>query len=98
MSNMVDVRTFGAVGDGVADDSLAVQHALDTITSTGGAVWFPPGIYNVNNLYLQRSLTQTLPTILLTGEGATLILSQLASLDNSPILRLRSGYVTVRGL
>ena len=37
-----DVRAFGASGDGVADDTQAIQQALDT---TRGALFFPAGRY-----------------------------------------------------
>jgi hypothetical protein len=38
-----NVRAFGAVGDGVADDTGHLQRALDAARSTGGIVFFPPG-------------------------------------------------------
>lgn len=38
-----DVRTFGAQGDGRADDTAAVQRAIDA----GGAVHFPAGTYRL---------------------------------------------------
>ena len=37
----VSVKDFGAVGDGVTDDTAAIQAALDT----GGSVYFPEGDY-----------------------------------------------------
>jgi hypothetical protein len=40
----VSVKDFGAVGDGVTDDTAAIQAALD---SGVGAVYFPAGIYLV---------------------------------------------------
>ena len=43
---VVDVRALGAVGDGVTDDTAAIQAALDA-TATGGTCWFPPGTYLV---------------------------------------------------
>ena len=44
----VSVKDFGAVGDGVTDDTAAIQAAINSITATGGAVYFPvPGIYKV---------------------------------------------------
>lgn len=41
--------TYGAVGDGVADDTTAI-HAARTAAGTGGTVFFPAGIYKVNGL------------------------------------------------
>jgi hypothetical protein len=36
---------FGAVGDGVHDDTAAVQAGIDAAVQTGGRVYIPPGIY-----------------------------------------------------
>ena len=43
-----DVTRFGAVGDGFADDTLAIQQAIDA-TASGGTVFFPLGHYRVSN-------------------------------------------------
>jgi hypothetical protein len=45
---VVNVRAapFNAVGDGVADDTLAFQHAIDAVTAPG-AVWIPAGSYRL---------------------------------------------------
>lgn len=49
LSDALSVKDFGAVGDGVADDSLAVQAAHDAAFSAGGGtVHFPPGTYLCN--------------------------------------------------
>ena len=56
----IDVRKFGAVGDGVANDSEAIRSAMDyaytvwgsasspSHTIAGHVVYFPPGIYCVD--------------------------------------------------
>lgn len=45
----VNVKDFGAVGDGVHDDTAAIQAAIDMVASQdGGTVFFPPGVYLVN--------------------------------------------------
>src|SRR3954470_21459686 len=78
----IDVRRFGAVGDGVADDTAAIQRALDTVGVSGGIVVFPPGKYRVASrhrfygkdtaLILTAPVTPPLP-IKLVGDGATLV-------------------------
>jgi hypothetical protein len=42
-----DVTAFGAVGDGRADDTEALQAALDAVGDRGGTVLLPPGAYRV---------------------------------------------------
>ena len=43
-TNVANVKNFGAVGDGVTDDSASIQKALDNVKN-GGTVYFPKGIY-----------------------------------------------------
>lgn len=45
LSQYISVADFGAVGDGVTDDSAAVQRALDYIAPLGGTLFFPRGRY-----------------------------------------------------
>lgn len=46
----VDVRSFGARGDGVNDDTGAIQAAIDELGQSGGAVELPPGRYLIDAL------------------------------------------------
>ena len=48
---MNNVRDFGAVGDGRANDTAAIQKAIDA----GGAVYFPTGIYRTGSIYLRSN-------------------------------------------
>lgn len=45
----VNVKLYGAIGDGVTDDSTAVQNAINSVVKLGGYVYFPPGQYLFNS-------------------------------------------------
>jgi len=48
-SGIYNVKSFGAVGDGITDDSTAIQAAVDEATAAGngGIVFFPRGTYSI---------------------------------------------------
>lgn len=43
----VNIKWFGAVGDGVTNDAVAIQKGIDCLGSAGGVVYFPAGTYRV---------------------------------------------------
>lgn len=53
----LNVRDFGAVGDGVTDDSPAFQAAFNAMTfANGGTLFVPPGIYLIENYVFLHGL------------------------------------------
>lgn len=64
----LSVRNYGARGDGRANDTSAIQAAIDTATP-GGVVFFPPGEYLSGTLRLRSHLVVHLEA------GATLVAS-----------------------
>lgn len=53
----VYVTQFGARGDGVTDDTLAIQRAIDYLSQNqGGTVVFPAGIYRALNVILKAGV------------------------------------------
>jgi polygalacturonase len=44
----VMANDFGAVGDGVTDDTAAIQASMVAAEMSGGKVIFPPGVYVFN--------------------------------------------------
>ena len=70
------VDKFGAVGDGVADDTSAIQAAIDAAADAGGVVWFPNGRYRVIG-----TLTLTASGVQVVGEsraGAVIVFDDTA--------------------
>jgi hypothetical protein len=43
LKDVVSVKDFGAVGDGVTDDTAAIQAAINSLPARGGIVTFPAG-------------------------------------------------------
>ena len=63
-TNIFNVRAYGAVGDGVTDDSLAISNAWSAWMASGGVLYCPSGKYldrythsDANAAYWQSSLT-----------------------------------------
>ena len=62
LKNRISVMDFGAVGDGVTDDTAAIQSALSFAVSSGRDLFIPTGSYKVTstiNLVSQPSATTT---------------------------------------
>jgi hypothetical protein len=59
-----NARDFGAKGDGVTDDTAAIQRALDSIQGGSGVVHLPAGSYRITGTLMVRD------GCTLLGEGA----------------------------
>ena len=52
-----NVRDFGAKGDGIAKDTVAVQKAIDAAHAAGGGeVLLPPGVYLCGSVFLKSGV------------------------------------------
>jgi polygalacturonase len=65
----LDVKNFGAMGNGSTDDTAAIQAAINALPSTGGTVEVPAGTYMINALV---GISLHSHTRLLLDTGATL--------------------------
>jgi polygalacturonase len=48
-ANAINVTAYGAVGNGVTDDTAAIQAAANAAAAKGLQLYFPPGTYNVSS-------------------------------------------------
>jgi hypothetical protein len=86
-ADVVNVKDFGAVGDGVADDTAAIQAAIDYSSSIGGCIVFlPEGSYKTSsalslkpNVYLKGSGTRA---TFIIGSGTHSVIAAVGSLTN----------------
>lgn len=46
-SNFINVKNYGALGDGSTDDSAAIATAKAALSAANGTLYFPPGTYRI---------------------------------------------------
>jgi Pectate lyase superfamily protein len=55
-SELLDARHLGAAGDGKADDTVALQRAIDAAAAKSGGVFLPPGVYLSRELHVRPGI------------------------------------------
>lgn len=54
----VNIKTFGANGDGLNDDTQSLLDAIEYIKESGGTIYFPKGTYLIRNkIFLYSNIT-----------------------------------------
>lgn len=79
-----NVKEHGAIGDGLTDDTKAIQKAINAAAEKGGVIYFPNGVYNIagpiiekidglecnSQLYIPHSDVHNSKNIVFKGETA----------------------------
>ena len=102
----VDVRAYGAVGDGVTDDSTAIQNALNALSWQGGQAWLArTGRYYIgsditvpNNCAIVGHLFTPEEQSDFSYTGSALIINSSATIKMSKNSALRGMYIFRQGL
>jgi len=94
LQESVSVKDFGAIGDGVTDDTAAIQAAID---SDPNGLFFPEGTYVVSPVVGQNyCLLVDSKTVRIYGDFAVI---SMASTDNKQAMRLvNSDNCSISGL
>jgi hypothetical protein len=92
LDEFVSVKDFGAVGDGVADDTAAIQAAIDA--AAGRPVYVPAGTYVITSTIDMESAATGLfnqgPQLIGDGIGKTIFDNQVSS---APMFDVKAGGV-----
>lgn len=91
-NGVINVRAYGAAGNGVTDDTAALNNAIDAISSSKRILYFPEGIYVVSS-----TLTLANPVRVL-GDSQTNTILYLANNSNCDVIDVRSPDVTFEQL
>lgn len=93
---VVNVRAgrMGAKGDGITDDTQAIQRAVDLVAGTGGTVSVPKGTYLVNALVSVRLRSDM---TLALAPGAVLKAIPNSSAHSAILLVAKAERVTITG-
>lgn len=105
ITEVLNVKAFGAVGDGVADDTAAIQATYDAIPPFGAHVFFPPGVYQVSDDLVLPKFGINFVRVDISGYGARIrtgeainVLTNPVPTDNSDALSSVNVIYSIRGL
>ncbi|OPA74103.1 hypothetical protein BVG16_25475 [Paenibacillus selenitireducens] len=92
----INVKDFGAKGNGVTDDSNAIQQAINSIKNTGGSILFPDGVYKANFTISSSNITVTGTG---TIKGSINLYGQVTTTDryNGGTSNVRIENITIQG-
>jgi hypothetical protein len=102
----ISVKDFGAKGDGVTDDSVAIQNAFNSLGSNGGTIYFPAGTYMLGTSHggtccypdgslIQNALILNRNNVIITGDGTGVSILKLMPHTKMLALLISSSNVIV---
>lgn len=98
----IDVRSYGAVGDGSTDDTAAITNAISALPANGGTVYFPAGNYLISrtiNITDNKDVTLRGESTVNSVQPLSGSIIQLADgADCHMLVKGTNGRVNIRGL
>lgn len=78
-SNSYNVQNYGAVGNGINDDTVAINNAIIAVNQTGGTLYFPSGTYIIT-----AHLTDIGSNIIVTGDTDATLSNEIPIIHGIP--------------
>lgn len=95
---IVNVKSYGALGNGVADDRAAIRAAATYAEQNGLTLYFPSGIYNTSgNFTSMSSRTNTNSFSILFGDNVKIKVVDTTNFESSSIRSLFFYVTNTRG-
>jgi len=92
-----NVKNYGAIGDGVHDDTAAIQAAINSLPTTGGIVQIPAGTYMIDTskrINLRSSmLLQMDPAAILKAKTCSLIRHYILYINDKTDVEIAGGQL-----
>jgi len=86
LAETVSVKDFGAVGDGVTDDTAEINNAIVAVNAAGGGtVFFPEGTYLVSAVSGSVAIS-LLSNVTLNGDGINATIIKLKNAGNAHVI------------
>ena len=101
-SDLINVKNFGAIGDGITDDTLAIKEATNYINENGSILYFPLGTYYVNVSNNEESIMhiESDKKIIIDFFCSTILLKEnqyssynIINANNCSSVELRNGFL-----
>ena len=77
-TDWLNVKSYGAKGDGSTDDTAAIQSAIAALPSSGGVVYMPTGTYKISGHSHSSSSRVSLVTVLKLLQSTTPVTALLS--------------------
>jgi hypothetical protein len=95
---VINARSYGATGNGVTDDTTAIQAAVNAIPSTGGQVFLPGGKYLISSTITLPPINSNLRGGAFVGAGHNATQLYLANSSNTDMVKVNGQFWTVRDM
>lgn len=98
LNNIVNVTDFGAVGDGITDDTSAVSLAVQQVNINGGCLYFPKGVYKLVQVTSNQKFIniESEKDIVIDFDGSEIILQDNSFAQYNIIYVNNAGHTTIK--